>query len=275
MFNIVRIKGGLGNQMFIYAFSLSLRKKNKAIYLLNIDDSVFVHSQLEIFRIFNCKGKWRYRVLGILHKIKPSFWKKYKYILEQKELSFTPSILFDKNKKVVYDGYWQSEKYFKDIESIVRKRFCFKKKLLNQKNIFLADTISKENSVSIHIRRGDYLNYNLGVCEMDYYQKCISYITERINNPKYYLFSDDIEWCKRHFSNDNFYIVDWNKGNNSWQDMYLMTQCKHNIIANSSFSWWGAWLNNNPDKIVIAPSVWFKDRDNNSCNIVPDEWIKL
>lgn len=274
MNNIVIIKGGLGNQMFGYAFFLSLKKKNKGFFMLNIDDGVFSHCGLELFRVFKCHDSWRYRVLGILHIIKPSFWNKYKYITEQSEFVYSPEVLFNINKNAVYDGYWQSEKYFEDIKKKIRNRFRFKEKLLNSKTIDLARIIKEENSISIHIRRGDYLNYEWGVCSMDYYKKSITYISERTSNPKFYLFSDDIEWCKNHFSKNNYYIVDWNTGKDSWQDMYLMTKCKHNIIANSTFSWWGAWLNSNPNKIVIAPSTWFKDRDNSDFQIIPNEWVK-
>lgn len=272
--SIVVIKGGLGNQMFCYAFFLSLKRKNKALYLLNIEDGVFVHNGLEIFRIFHCRGAWRYRLLGILHIIKPNFWANYKEIKESKEFTFDKKIFQEQHYNTIYDGYWQNEKYFSDITKNIKDSFKFKKHKLSHKSIQLAKELRTNNSVAIHIRRGDYINLEWYTCTIDYYVNAISYIKQKTKNPVFYFFSDDISWCKKHFCEDNYKFIDFNKGFNSWQDLYLMTQCKHNIIANSTFSWWGAWLNSNPNKIVIAPFQWIKNKENSS-QIISKDWVTI
>ena len=138
--------------------------------------------------------------------------------------------------------------------------------------------MKRYNSVSIHVRRGDYLNgyyyETLGkICDIAYYQRAIGTIKERVDNPHFYIFSDDPDYVTENLTIENATFVNFNRGNDSWQDMYLMSQCKHNIIANSTFSWWGAWLNNNPQKVVVAPSHWFANMDNDE--IVLPEWIRL
>ena len=134
------------------------------------------------------------------------------------------------------------------------------------------------NSVSIHVRRGDYLNgyyfETLGkICDIDYYKRAIALINKEVNDPYFYIFSDDPGYVAENLKIENATYVDFNRGRDSWQDMYLMSQCKHNIIANSTFSWWGAWLNTNLNKIVIAPNRWFANMDNDE--IVLPEWIRL
>lgn len=276
MINIVTILGGLGNQMFDYAFFLSLRKKTNKINLIDVDQSVNRHFGLEVFRIFNTKYFYRYKFLALLKFLFPIIDRKKRTIRQTNSLNYDPSIYYNKIKIAYYYGYWQSEKYFKDIEDDVRKAFSFKNKLINKKNIELTKVLRKTNSISIHIRRGDYLKETgWDTCDIHYYMRAIEYIKQRVSDCSFYFFSDDITWCKEHFLDNNYIFVDWNLGKNSWQDMFLMSQCKHNIIANSTFSWWGAWLNTNTKKIVIAPSVWFKNLDNNDCNIIPDYWIKM
>lgn len=278
MIDIVAILGGLGNQMFDYAFFLSLKKKKKCkICLIDIDQSVDRHFGLEIFKIFNTKYSSRYKFYIALKRIFPIIERKKRTIRQINSLNYDESIFKNSIKIPYYYGYWQSEKYFKDIETKVRKSFSFKLKLISNKNLSLAKTIRGTNSVSIHVRRGDYLmEIGWDTCNLEYYNKAIKYIEQILPHCTFYVFSDDILWCMKNLTNKyNFIYVDWNKGNDSWQDMYLMSQCKHNIIANSTFSWWGAWLNNNPQKIVITPSIWFNDRNPNDCDIIPDNWIKM
>ena len=178
------------------------------------------------------------------------------------------------------DGFWQSDKYFLKYESEIRKDFSFPS-FTDRVNINLLSEIINSNSVSIHIRRGDYIQMNSAIeshplCSIKYYQSAISKIKEIIEKPKFYFFSDDIEWVKNQFfSVENAIFVNHNKGKDSYKDMQLMANCKHNIIANSSFSWWGAWLNPNPKKIVIAPKNWFKDTSIDTSDLIPSTWIRL
>jgi len=146
------------------------------------------------------------------------------------------------------------------------------------RNVF--DEIGKTNSISIHIRRADYLDKNTnekhGCCSMDYYRQAINYMSKMVEKPTFFIFSDDIEFSK-HALKSPFQVrfVDHNGPEKNYEDLILMSNCSHNIIANSTFSWWAAWLNRNPDKIVIAPSRWFTDSRLNSNNIIPDKWLKL
>ncbi|OAV72399.1 Glycosyl transferase family 11 [Bacteroidales bacterium Barb6] len=160
----------------------------------------------------------------------------------------------------------------------LRKSFQFNRSLLSHKTNNILPDIESSQSVSIHIRRGDYLqgdniNVFVNLCASSYYKNAIHYIEENINNPSFFVFSNDIDWVKNNMDIPNATFVSWNKKEDSWQDMFLMSMCKHNIIANSSFSWWGAWLNNNEDKIIIALSRFLTTCENN--DLIPKEWITL
>ena len=142
---------------------------------------------------------------------------------------------------------------------------------MNEPNTQIFEKIEKTNTVSIHIRRGDYLKdkQRNNICNVEYYKLAIEKIKTYIEHPSFFVFSDDINWCKENFQNEEFNFIDWNTGNNSFIDMQLMSNCKHNIIANSSFSWWAAWLNINSNKIIIGPMYWF---DNITSNMLCDTW---
>jgi hypothetical protein len=176
-------------------------------------------------------------------------------------------------------GYWQSEKYFQSIKSIIRSDFQFLN-ALDSRNALLAKEIQNTLSVSVHIRRGDYLsNYRtskiMHICEPDYYQRAITHLSTQLNKPKFYIFSDDIAWVKDRLSVPaDTKFIEHNIGKESYRDMQLMSLCKHNITANSSFSWWGAWLNDNPNKLVVMPRKWFVNNINDQ-DLVPDKWVRL
>lgn len=181
-------------------------------------------------------------------------------------------------------GYFQSEKYFIDYSQRIRQSFTFKNKP-DELNSEMLNRIKETESISLHIRRGDYVsnltaNSEHGLCSIDYYKKAVEYIkskTESRGNRCFFLFSDDPIWVKENmmFLGDEMVVVDFNTGEKSYEDMRLMSMCKHNIIANSSFSWWAAWLNNNPDKIVIAPDKWFVVDYYDTCDLYPDNFIKI
>lgn len=161
-------------------------------------------------------------------------------------------------------GHWLSEKYFKNFESRIRQDYTFKLNLEGENKLF-ADDISNTNSISLHVRRGDYVSDKKtlathGICSPDYYHCAINNIADDISNPKFFIFSDDISWVKENIKiNYKCKYVDINHGDQAYNDMRLMSLCKHNIIANSTFSWWGGWLNNNPRKIVVAPKKWYSN----------------
>lgn len=286
---VISCGGGLGNQMFQYAFYLNQKyniKENVKFDLSWFNDN-HIHNGYELERVFNIKVDYATiddlkvsgKPISVIDKIKNKIFinKQYYANRNPKEaIMYLPKIV--ERRKGYLFGCWQSEKYFINHAKEVREAFVFKLPLDN-KNKKIKEKILSENSISIHIRRGDYLkNENSifqNICTLNYYKNSIEYIEKNISNPSYYIFSNDIEWCKKIFNIKNVTYVDWNNGNDSYKDMQLMSYCKHNIIANSSFSWWGAWLNNNSQKIVCVPERWF-DLDGCGTNdIAPAEWKRI
>ncbi len=276
MLSIVKIKGGLGNQMFQYAFFLALKRRHPfSLFLFDLEESLYCHSGYQLDKVTHAhtlkSGRWYVRI----NKHFPKILKQFRKINQTNSLEYKEKYLKHTFIPTRYDGYWQSEKYFLYIANKVRRSFQFRENLLNEQSKKLASYINGNEFVSIHIRRGDYTNLTdyFGLCDIEYYKKAINYIQKHTSSPKFIFFSDDIPWVKDNLKNDDAIYVDWNQGKDCWQDMYLMSLCKHNIIANSSFSWWGAWLNNNPQKIVIAPEKWFKFSPN--YDIIPNGWITI
>ncbi len=283
---IVNINSGLGNQMFQYAFgrSLSITKKDD----LYLDISGYKKEKkrkfsLDVFRI-NYKtatddkiNKERYP-LGIISKI--YFYISYKILLRIQSTRFIDSFM-NNPKKSYFIGFWQSEKYFKNTDDVIRKEFALKNPLTEYTQVVFDKIKNVPISVSLHIRRGDYIlephtNAYHGVCSLDYYQKAYEELTKRINSPfEIFVFSDDIEWVKQNLKLPVKMHFVSNPKIPDYEEMFLMSCCTHNIIANSSFSWWGAWLNPNKEKIVIAPEKWFANKKEDSREIVPESWIKI
>lgn len=201
----------------------------------------------------------------VLRKINPKHYFETRF-------SFIPSFLDIKDWYI--EGYFQSEKYFKDIEKIIRKDFNI---IIPAawKNIDMMKKIQESNSIGIHIRRGDFINnQNHGLCSLEYYKRAVKHMEENVSNPVFFYFSDDIEWVKENLWNTwtQSYFVDFNNADTNYEDLRLMSLCKHNITANSSFSWWWAWLNNNKEKIVIVPEKWsLADNEDR----IPFSWIKM
>ena len=203
------------------------------------------------------------------------------YYFLEKGLSFQ---IEHKNctKNTYIEGYFQSEKYFVAIQNKIRQHFTFKTKT-NTQTKALALKIKKQQPIAIHIRRGDYvknklINQTHGTCNIDYYKKALKLFD--LKNHELYFFSDDINWVKDNFDFINLKkatFIDWNIGQDSWQDMYLMSLCQNFIIANSSFSWWGAWLSTYKDKKIIAPKQWFNDeiKNNQTKDLIPNNWIRI
>ncbi|TCD12754.1 alpha-1,2-fucosyltransferase [Pedobacter frigidisoli] len=283
---IVKILGGLGNQMFQYAFYLSMSNKFKNVKVdVNSFENYGLHNGFELEKIFDLKvnkasmllvkifdpsyNKWKYR------KLRRIFGAKNAMLDEQNEFVFDQEIL-NNSKNFMYRGYWQNENYFIGISDKIKTAFTFKKPLKDE-NLSISEVIKNTNSVSLHVRRGDYVGHSLlgGICDLDYYKKAVNLVEETTANPTFFVFSNDIEWCKSHLKINNAHYISWNKNEESYIDMQLMSICKHNIIANSSFSWWGAWLNKNPNKIVIAPKSWTNDSNYDDREVCPKNWIKI
>lgn len=265
--------GGLGNQMFQYAFFLSLKEQGFVLSMnTSLYDVVKMHNGFELDKIFKLEDSIKKHT--IINKYWIRFLKRFKpiqIVYSDRPYVYCEDVYICKQKYIM--GDWISESYFKNIASKIRKVFQFID--IENKNKSLANKMNSENSVSLHIRRGDYLNLpNYNVCDEKYYTQAIEYFIDNIESPIFYVFSNDPDWCEGFMKQFKvkFQIINWNQGIKSYQDMFLMTQCKHNIIANSTFSWWGAWLNSNVAKIVVSPKFWFK---NNELNANCNNWILI
>lgn len=297
---IVKFQGGLGNQMFQYAFAFALAKETGAEILFDFDWFKAVYTdknvttrtfELGAFNaeckpaceedlklvIYKDKRNLLEKLLWALFKIKD--FKPQKNIIRQKNAYVFEKKFLTKPNVYYYEGYFQNEKYFKHCRKELLGHFSLRStETLDAKNSQILEQIKGTNSVSIHIRRGDYVTLESaskfhGTCSLEYYEKAIEYIAKRVKNPHFYLFSDDIDWVQANLKINHLYtVVDFNQEKSHF-DLELMKNCKHNIVANSSFSWWGAWLNENPDKIVITPKNWIAA--NQKCDIVPNGWVKL
>ena len=290
---ISRIIGGLGNQMFQYASGRALASLKSVEFRLDLRDfnGYLLHNGFELERVFNISARiasgadyrqvlgWRATplVLRALRREKLSFLRGSKIVVEP-GFSYWPSIV-NAPDDCYLQGYWQSEKYFSHIAPAIRADFSFKIPP-DSRNQELASNISQCNAVSLHVRRGDYAASPAslathGLCPPDYYHQAIRHIAERVAQPTFFVFSDDVAWSKKNIAIEfPCRYVDHNRGSESYNDMRLMTLCRHHIIANSSFSWWGAWLNAKPDKIVVAPKKWFANASNVS-DLFPPDWVSL
>jgi len=259
---ISKIQGGLGNQMFQWAYGRYLSHKHDTelrldtnFYNYRLPGTTQREFLLNRFTNISTNTDLRVSLVGPIYKIEDNFI--FKEVPKPVNVNY------------YLDGYWQSEKYFKEIESLIREDFKPSDEMLSK---LLKTPLIDKNNISLHIRRTDYVTSNgyHPVQSIEYYNKAV----ETIGEYDYiFVFSDDIKWCKENLHFDNMIFME---GFTDIQDLYLMSFCKNNIIANSSFSWWGAWLNNNMNKKVVAPEKWFGDMANiNTTDIIPESWIKI
>lgn len=294
---IVNLKGGLGNQMFQYAtakaLSLDLHKK---LYIgldflkNNQTDSDSFTARKFSLNIFNFKKDFFNRSL-------PNYYFKSLYhSLFSKNNSPEKSIpthfhyddfstLTNLQFPAFLDGYFQSEDYFLKYRDVILDEFTFQMPIGNENEVLLNE-IKRNQSVSVHVRRGDYaykpsIAAVHGTCSATYYENGVTFFDNKLSAPVFYIFSDDSSWVEQNlltrFSAHKVILVNGNQGVDSWKDMFLMSNCRHHIIANSTFSWWGAWLNREPQKLVVAPREWFAEPAINkfSAEIVPKSWIRF
>ena len=279
---IIKITGGLGNQMYCYGL---FRKYQILGKIAKLDISgykdeykIFPYELDRIFNVKTCyadaneikqmndKTNITYKILRKLRIIKK------KCINVDPKNQYLPKVFdFD---NVYLNGYWSSFDYFTGIESLLKKEFTFMLPL-DMRNAKVVEAFQSSNSVAIHVRRGDYLQFKniYEILTAEYYNKAIRYINERIENPNYFCFSNDINWCQENLDCKNLIFIDWNTGEDSFKDMQLMSLCKHNIIANSTFSIWAAWLNSNSSKIVIRPKNFFRDITYKTDHYWPSDWV--
>lgn len=263
--NIVKMIGGVGNQMFQYALYkrfLEMGVDVKYDHLRTYDQ----HNGFVLDKIFNIVEnpiESRVETEVLLNQFQENTWPR-----------FNPDIL--KKENTYLSGNWQNIGYFPDLKKL-RADFSFKLEL-DDKNQEILNEIEKTESVSVHIRKGDYtsaslVNYFFQADQMNYYGPAINYMSKNLYKPKFFVFSDDIEWAKKNIFTKATFITN-NSGFNSWKDLKLMSSCKNNITANSTFSWWGAWLNKNPTKLITTPKQWFMD-GTDSNEITLSHWTKI
>ena len=260
---ISRLAGGLGNQLFQWAIAEASAARNDTEFSLDLS---FYKTQ-----------SWRAFQLNEFKNIK--FINPNEIDFKNKNVFFLPEdlsnediipISYEKNEIVIIQGYWQSEKYFKDQELLIKEKLkideSFKQDLLNKYPVL------KEQTISIHIRRTDYiqLSHYHANQTLSYYDDALEILNK--NNAKLVILSDDIQWCKENLKYKNTTFIE---NNTPFEDLYIMSLCKDNIIANSTFSWWAAWINENEYKKVIAPKNWFTNSNLNTKNLIPEQWIKI
>lgn len=265
---IIHVMGGLGNQLYQYALSEKLKQLGKEV-------------KLDLYAYTDAKGEdreWRELELERLEGLEYTVCtRQERTLFLDNSMKFADRVrrkltgrkdrtvaetadympeIFEMDDVYLY-GFWGCERYYKDITGLLRQKIRFPKSS-NPANVETLARMEHENAVSVHIRRKDYLTVAdgaryMGICTQAYYQGAFDYIRERVEKPVFYIFSDDVEYAKAHFSGQDFRIVDWNTGKDSLYDMELMSRCQHNICANSTFSIWGARLNPYPNKIMIRP----------------------
>ncbi len=278
---VIRIKSGLGNQMFQYALYIALKEKGKKVILdtSNIYEKMKSMKRNTIFDVFSLDHDY------VINNETYNYLKHYffavfkKCVNRYKEVSFGN---YDKNiwelNNAYLDGFWQSEKYFALYREKIREAFATKQSV--DMNTGLGKIIQSETNctVSIHIRLGDYTLENNeklygNICNAEYYRKAINHIKGVCSNPLFIVFSNDIHNAKELITDKNVIFADSRTEKDGWIDMCMMSKCKHHIIANSTFSWWAAWLNTNKDKIVIAPQKWLNNTK--TPDICPSSWVLL
>jgi len=277
---IINLTGQFGNQMFQYALGRHLQLQGRKVAYYSGYYRQHPNHDLALPRVFglNLPQATTNQVLScredrhrFIDRLRRKVLGRHEHVFTEVgtgSLAFKPEVF--KFKRGLVDGYWQSEKYFLPIAETIRKDFTFMG--VSDRNQELAKSMRDCISVSVHVRRGDYLGA-FPVMNEDYYEPAMHYFADKFDDVHFFVFSNDMAWCKEHLSAKKITFVDWNTGKESPYDMWLMSQCQHNIIANSSFSWWGAWLNPNEGKVVIAPKVWFYHEE--TPDVYCNDWIVI
>lgn len=290
---IVSLCGGLGNQLFQYAMGRALAERNAAELVLNLEwynavqhatDTTVRQFALDPFNLPLKKQTSTHSTrlsTRILKRIKSYLPIKTVDIPQFSERGFT----FDPNTQtlkapVKINGYWQSHKYFSDCADLIREQLYTPTKL-NAINRKIFNEITACNAICVHVRRGDYVtNKNAaathGLCDLSYYEKGVAQIAAGLSSPKCFIFSDDPEWVRNTMHFDiPMTVVDINGPDDAHQDLWLMASCQHFVIANSSLSWWGAWLSSHKEKKVVAPATWFLSDEHDTKDLIPENWIRI
>ena len=292
---VVKLEGGLGNQFYQYAVGKALaRASNAAFLVLDRMDSPNDSRRHNHLGLFNCQARkvslisrFVFRLLfvkkwGIGKKLRKNSSKIYPITLvHDPETGYHPTILDNKFGSVLLLGYWQSYKYFDALRAELIEEFTLKSPPTSEENADLLQKINSTPSIAVHIRRGDYVNVshfleNFGTCSLSYYRQAIKYIADHVDHPEFYVFSDDPDWAEANliFSHPVKFVRN-NLGVSDYEDFRLMKECKHFIIANSSFSWWAAYLSSFPAKMVLTPDRWFINDPMAMEDRIPTDWVRI
>jgi hypothetical protein len=290
---VCAVLGGIGNQMFQFAAAKALARIHSAELCLDLRgfERYALHNGYELGRVFGvdigeATSEQLRADLGLfttplaLKLLKRPMFS----ALRPKGLAIEPTFQYWEGLRemalpLYMMGYWQSDKYFSEIAPSIRDTFRFRPPL-SALNSDIAEEIRSCSSVAIHVRRGDYVSHKktsqiMSLCSMDYYNRAIRHIEASVEKPIFYIFSDDPDWAATNFAFlDRKTVISHNESDSSYVDMQLMSCCKHQIIANSTFSWWGAWLNEYPKKQVLAPARWFAAQSEPE-DIYPKSWLVL
>jgi hypothetical protein len=292
--DVVMIFNGLGNQMSQYAFYLNKKRISKSSRFLFSTKSINIHNGYELDGVFGIKYRDTLinKVLYLIFRM--AGYKKYglmskpvtgllnllgiAIINENDDYNFKPEYLKPSRGIKFFVGGWHSEKYFSEISDTVLNTFQFNQKEIDEENLKISKQINTPNSVSVHVRRGDFMDSNnyskLGaVCTLEYFLLAIKKMKVLVADPHFFFFTNDVAWVRTHFNGPDFTIININTGKNSWKDMFLISNCSHHINSNGSFSWWSSWLNKNRNPFVIVPKNFIANRYFE--DIYPENWIRL
>ena len=278
---LIKMTGGLGNQMFIYALYLRMKSRYQNTRI-DLSDMVHYHDHYgyELHRVFpNTEAdeislpQWLKKILEFLF---------FRTILERHEHGSLRHYDGPVHWPLVYyKGFYQDLMYFDGCEEEIRRAFRFDTSKAGEQNIELIKQMEADPySVALHVRRGDYMKpqfyENIGrVCQVPYYRRAIDEMSHLLPETHFYVFSEDVDWVRENLPlPEDAVFVNWNTGSDSWQDMLLMSCCHHNIICNSTFSWWAAWLNAHTDKQVLCPDRWYAN-DNGNIPLYPNDWTRV
>ena len=298
---IFNISGGLGNQFFQYAFGRYLAVTNNQQLYLRFEDYKEDPSRRPVLEYFNthyqeCQELQEQKVLRYRKQyetLHPFLKKHYRrsnmvkfkrYFNDKKDPCYHNELLNASHG--YFDGYWSHERYFSGIKDLVKHELELKPECKNETYHSVVKDITKSNSVAIHIRRGDYTQVKafsdrFGILSLEYYKAAINFINDKVENPVFFIFTDDLQWVKEHFliQDLNYQFVIGQGINHDYVQFSIMQHCYHYIIANSTFSWWAAWLGLQKDSIVVAPENWYNDPDwqrlYESNKFIPNDWIML
>jgi hypothetical protein len=287
---VTQLLGGLGNQLFQYCLGRALAAKHRTELRLDVSgfDAYRLRTYaLEHFRISAsvltaseraALGDFRQRKTRVARLFSRPFTNSLP-VIRERNFGFDPEVL-NAPPSCNLEGYWQSPKYFAAIETLIREELTVKEALAGR-NRELAQAIAETVAVAVHVRRGDYAtnpetNRYHGTCSPAYYEMAETFLRQQCSDLHLYVFSDDPEWTDMNLRfKSPVTTVRHNTAARDYEDLRLMSLCRHHIIANSTFGWWGAWLSGYPQKKVVAPKHWFGDRTLRTDDLIPDSWIRL